>query len=267
MKSKILLFCGVAALWSTDVLAQSSPGLTYGQVPTPAQWNSYFAAKLDYPGFVPVGPAGGVFTGEIITAPSTATNAGFNIGPGVAPASPNNGDIWVTSAGVFARVAGTNVTLGNANTLTLGGPLTTAGALTTTGTGPTTLAFPSTTVVYTFPTVTATLASLSTADQVVTGGAIVTTLGLTTGNVTIDCGARPIQSITNNGIFTITAPANDSSCILLVTNGAAAGTITFSGFTVGASTGDPLTTTNTNKFTISIWRAGGVAGYRVAAHQ
>lgn len=29
--------------------AQSSPGLTYGQVPTAAQWNGYFQAKTDYP--------------------------------------------------------------------------------------------------------------------------------------------------------------------------------------------------------------------------
>lgn len=37
--------------------AQSSPGLTYGQVPTAAQWNSYFAAKQDYT------PGSGYLTG------------------------------------------------------------------------------------------------------------------------------------------------------------------------------------------------------------
>jgi len=35
------------ALFSTGVFAQSSPGLVYGQVPSAAQWNSYFAAKQD----------------------------------------------------------------------------------------------------------------------------------------------------------------------------------------------------------------------------
>jgi len=34
-------------------LAQSSPGLVNGQIPTAAQWNSYFAAKQDWP------PSGG----------------------------------------------------------------------------------------------------------------------------------------------------------------------------------------------------------------
>jgi hypothetical protein len=112
------------------------------------------------------------------------------------------------------------------------------------------------------------LASLTQADQTISGGGNVTSLSLTTsGSVTIDCGARPLQFITNNGAWTLTAPANDGSCILLVTNGASAGAITFSGFSVGASTGDALTTTNTSKFSISIWRINGTAGYRVAAHQ
>ena len=111
------------------------------------------------------------------------------------------------------------------------------------------------------------VALLDTADQVVTGGGNVTTLALTTGNVTIDCGARPIQSITNNGAYTITAPTNDGSCLLVVTNGASAGATTFTGFSVGSNTGDALTTTNTQKFTIFIWRGNSISGYRIAAHQ
>ena len=122
--------------------------------------------------------------------------------------------------------------------------------------------------VMTWPTAAASIAALNIQDQTVSGGANVTALALTTGNVTIDCGARPLQYITNNGAFTITSPANDGSCILLVTNGASAGAITFSaGFTVGSNTGDALTTTNTSKFSIFIWRINGTSGYRIAAHQ
>jgi fibronectin-binding autotransporter adhesin len=33
---------------ATSALAQSNPGFVTGQIPTAAQWNSYFAAKLDY---------------------------------------------------------------------------------------------------------------------------------------------------------------------------------------------------------------------------
>lgn len=110
-------------------------------------------------------------------------------------------------------------------------------------------------------------ALLGVEDQVVAGGATVTAKSLTTGNITVDCGDRPLQYITNGGAFTITAPAADGSCMLLVTNNASAGAITFSGFTVGSSTGDALTTTNAHKFTISIWRINGVSGYRIVAHQ
>ena len=120
---------------------------------------------------------------------------------------------------------------------------------------------------YTVPNASATLLSATTADQTVTGGANVTSASLATGSITIDCGLCPLQYITNGGAFTITAPANDGNCMLLVTNNASASTITFTGFSVGANTGDALTTTNGNKFTLSIWRINGVSGYRVAAHQ
>ena len=112
------------------------------------------------------------------------------------------------------------------------------------------------------------LASLTVADQLVSGGgANAVAVALPTGNVTIDCGKGAIQKITNNGAFTITAPATDGSCLLMSTNGASAGTITFSGFSVGASTGDSLDTTNGHIFTLSIWRINGVSSYRVAAQQ
>jgi len=111
------------------------------------------------------------------------------------------------------------------------------------------------------------MASLAVADQTLAGGANVTSLTQSTGSLTIDCGLRPLQYITNGGAWTLTAPANDGSCILLVTNNASAGTITFSGFSVGANTGDALTTTNTHKFSLHIWRVNGISGYRVAAHQ
>lgn len=111
------------------------------------------------------------------------------------------------------------------------------------------------------------LANLTVADQVVTGGANVTTQTLSTGNVTIDCGSRPLQQITNGGAFTITAPASDGSCIVKSTNNASAGAITFSGFSVGSNTGDSLDITNGHVFSLFIWRVGGTSGYRVAAHQ
>jgi len=119
----------------------------------------------------------------------------------------------------------------------------------------------------TFPSSNANVAALNIADQTLTGGANVTSKSLTTGNVTIDCGACPLQFITNGGAFTITAPANDGSCIVLITNNASAGAVTFSGFTVSSNTGDSLTTTNGNKFFVTIVRINGTATYLIKAAQ
>jgi hypothetical protein len=105
------------------------------------------------------------------------------------------------------------------------------------------------------------------ADQTISGGANVTSKSLTAGNITIDCGACPLQYISNTGAFTITAPSNDGSCVLLVTNGSSAGAITFSGFSVGSNTGDSLDTTNGHKFMVYIIRINGVATYSIKALQ
>jgi len=75
------------------------------------------------------------------------------------------------------------------------------------------------------------------------------------------------QYYTNNGAHTLAAMAADGAVDILVTNGASAGTITFSGFTVGSNTGDALTTSNTNKFIISLRRINGTAAYSIIALQ
>lgn len=90
---------------------------------------------------------------------------------------------------------------------------------------------------------------LAVADQVLTGGVIVTSLSLgtiTTGTVTPDPGDRPMQHYTNNGAHTLAPSANAGSILLDITNGASAGAITTSGFT--KVTGDAFTTTNAHKF-------------------
>lgn len=119
------------------------------------------------------------------------------------------------------------------------------------------------------PNVTDTVAVLGTQNQTLSGGANVTTQTLTTGSITVDCGSRPLQQITGStSAWTITAPANDGSCILKLTNAASGAVIpTFSGFTVGASAGAALTADASAVFYISVWRIGGTAGYQVTAGQ
>lgn len=126
----------LALVLSTAIaLAQSNPGLSYGQVPTPAQWNSYFSAKEDVLNFVPLNVAGGVMTGALVTAAPTTAGSGFNLPAGTAPSSPNNGDLWSTSAGLFVEINGSTI------------PLTGAGSGSFTATSPLAVTFPSVGVV------------------------------------------------------------------------------------------------------------------------
>jgi hypothetical protein len=97
------------ALLSAPAFAQTIPNLTQNQKLTPAQWNNLFASKQDTLGYIPLNSAGGTMTGRLITAVSGATTAGLNLTPGTAPASPANGDLWTTSAGIYVRINGSTV--------------------------------------------------------------------------------------------------------------------------------------------------------------
>jgi len=114
------------------------------------------------------------------------------------------------------------------------------------------------------------VATLAATSQALTGGVLVTGANLGTvssGTTTIVCGSSPQQYLTDNGAFTLAAPAADSNCIVKITNGASAGAITFSGFSVGSNTGDALDTTNGHKFMIFIARINGDSTYSVKALQ
>ena len=195
-------------------------------------------------------------------APPTSNSGAAFIGVG-ASADPIFGKVILTQPATLATLTiANNKTLTANNSLTLAGTdgktLTVSNSLGLAGTDSTTM---------TFPTSNANIAALNLSDQTLSGGANVTSKSLTTGSVTIDCGACPLQYITNGGAFTITAPANDGSCILKITNSASAGNVSFSGFTVGASTGDQLDTVNGHIFFVTIVRIGGTATYLIKAAQ
>lgn len=102
-------------------------------------------------------------------------------------------------------------------------------------------------------------------NQTTTGGFRITPYNggtISSGTYTPDAYNHNYQYYTNNGAHTLAVPSNDCAIDILVTNGASAGAITFSGsYTVGSSTGDALTTTNGHKFIISIRRINGVSTY------
>lgn len=123
------------------------------------------------------------------------------------------------------------------------------------------------TIFSTLPSASANVAALNISGQSVTGGMTVSTRALSAGPFTVECNSRPIHAFTNNAATTITAPNQDGFCIVLVTNGATAGALTFSGFSVGSNTGDTYVTTNAAKFSLFVWRANGTSGYTWSAHQ
>ena len=88
----------------------------------------------------------------------------------------------------------------------------------------------------------------------------------TSGSFTPDPTKANYQFFQSNGNFTLAAPSSDCAIDLLANNGTGAGTITFSGFTVG-TTGDALDTTSSHKFLIMIRRINGVSMYAIKALQ
>lgn len=90
---------------------------------------------------------------------------------------------------------------------------------------------------------------------------------ISSGAYTPAAGSGNYQYYVNNGAHTLAVPAADSALDILVTNAASAGSITFSGYSVGSSTGDSLTTTNTNKFIISVRKINGSSTYTIKAMQ
>jgi len=92
--------------------AQAQSGCVYiatGAVLTAAQWQSCWSKKQDVLGFTPVNKAGDVMLGPLVTTASTTLIAGFNVPQGAAPTSPQNGDMWTTTAGLFYRANGLTV--------------------------------------------------------------------------------------------------------------------------------------------------------------
>lgn len=91
--------------------------------------------------------------------------------------------------------------------------------------------------------------------QTLTGGFNETVFdfgSVTTGTITPNPSKSLKQKVTNNGAFAIAATAEVGDLELLITNGASAGAISFTGFTK-QFTGDALDTTSGHKFVVFIY--------------
>lgn len=133
MKKSLTALLFAATLWATPALAQNAcPSIINGAVLTAGQWNACFQSKQNTLGYVPLNKGGDAMGGKLTTAASAAVGAGINLPQGVAPTTPNNGDVWTTSAGMYVQIAG--VTLG---------PLTSSTSASFAATLPLAVTFPS----------------------------------------------------------------------------------------------------------------------------
>lgn len=145
MKKFINLLMLFLASFNALAASNSNPGLYYGQVPTAAQWNSYFSSKLDYsPGAANTLPYWDG-SGNLLAAPVTG---GCSFAAGVFTCSPINlaggatGSVPYQSAtDVTAFLAGNTTTTPQFYTSTGTGAVALAPTLTgSTGTGSVVLA-------------------------------------------------------------------------------------------------------------------------------
>lgn len=91
-------------------------------------------------------------------------------------------------------------------------------------------------------------------------------LGTASGTITPEQAQGATQAVINNAAFTLSPPTSDGLLNLMVTNGATAGAITFTGWTRHIP-GDALTTINGNRFLIIIRRIAGISSYQIVAMQ
>lgn len=110
-KIKSLVAAALVAITASAAFAQTNPNLRQGQVLTPAQWNQLFVNKQDTLGYTPINKAGDQMLGRLVTAAPGSSTAGLNLTPGTTPGSPSNGDLWITSSAIFARVNGVSYNL------------------------------------------------------------------------------------------------------------------------------------------------------------
>lgn len=202
-------------------------------------------------------------TGNVFKVNGTQISDKTGAGKAVLDTSPTlvTPTLGVASATSVNKVAITAPASGSTLTIADGKTLTANASLTLTGTDSTTMTFPATS--------SSVLTTGNTAT--ITKGFAITPYNIGTvssGTTTLDPANGNYQYYTNNGAHTIAAPSSDCAIDILLTNGASAGTITFSGFTApSGGGGDTYATTNANKYIMMVRRINGTTTYSFKALQ
>jgi hypothetical protein len=97
--------CGSGGGTTTNALTANTSG---GAAPG-STFNGGAAVTFDYHSFGAAPLASPTFTGKVTTAAASTGSSGFNIPQGTAPTAPGNGDIWTTSGGLYAQIAGSTI--------------------------------------------------------------------------------------------------------------------------------------------------------------
>lgn len=256
---------GIASALAVNVGSAGAPVLFDGALGTPASGTLTNATGLP----ISTGVSGlGTGVATFLGTPSSA-----NLAAAVADKTGSGALVFATSptlttpalgvatATTINKVTFTAPATGATLTIADGKTLTASNSLTLAGTDSTTMTFPGTssTVLTTGNTATLTKGYSTTPNNIGTVSSGTTTPAAADGNY---------QYLTNNGAFTLAAPSSDTAIDILVTNGASAGTITFSGFTApSGGGGDTYATTNTYQFLLMIRRINSVATYSWKALQ
>lgn len=99
---------GTNPAWGTDLPTAVTIGSAYiyraGGTDVP---DSDVADDITASNYAPL--AGATFTDTVITDASDATASGLRLPHGAAPSAPTNGDLWTTTAGLYARINGATV--------------------------------------------------------------------------------------------------------------------------------------------------------------
>jgi len=178
--------------------------------------------------------AGATFTGLVGTVASTTATAGLNVPHGVAPTSPVNGDIWTTTAAVFARInAGTKQLMTLSDTQTVSGSITFSNASQTLGSSTAT----GTINVASGATISASTKTLNIGTGGVSGSTTTTILGPVLGASTTTIGGTTAASTLNLATgATLTAT---TKAVNIGTAGVAGSTTNIA---IGSTTGTSTTT-------------------------
>lgn len=137
---------GVSFNGSADISVNTVNSLTFNNGGSGAASGSTFngsaAVTISHNTIGALGLAGGTLTGKLNTAASAAGAAGFGLPHGAAPSSPVNGDLWTTTAGLFAQVNAATKTIAFTDSNITGNAANVTGtvALANGGTGATTAA-------------------------------------------------------------------------------------------------------------------------------